>query len=58
MRGGTRQLLRGARYAGCIDQECCNLVCAADFFCCEEAAEGENAWDDLCVDRANELCVP
>jgi hypothetical protein len=35
---------------GCSDTECCELVCAADPFCCD------TAWDGLCVNGAIGLC--
>jgi len=35
----------------CGDLFCCLNVCGADAFCCFVA------WDDYCVDRANELCA-
>jgi len=35
---------------GCTDIECCELVCAADPFCCDVA------WDGLCVSGAQNLC--
>lgn len=34
----------------CNDEECCNLVCAEDPFCCS------NEWDGACVNIAEELC--
>jgi hypothetical protein len=36
---------------GCNDQACCDLVCAADPFCCN------SAWDQLCVNAAVALCA-
>lgn len=35
---------------GCVDAVCCNIVCAADPFCC---AAG---WDDVCAGEAADLC--
>jgi len=35
---------------GCTDIECCELVCAADPFCCDVA------WDGLCVNGAIDAC--
>ena len=35
---------------GCHTTECCDEVCAADSYCCE------NDWDQACVKYANELC--
>lgn len=35
---------------GCTDTECCDLVCAADPFCCT------TAWDGFCVSGAFALC--
>ncbi len=37
--------------AGCVDETCCNTVCAIDPFCCE------NFWDGACVTLANIECV-
>lgn len=37
---------------GCNDFECCQDVCTLDSYCCEVA------WDNLCVNEANDLCVP
>jgi hypothetical protein len=37
---------------GCTDVECCELVCAADSFCCAVA------WDGICVNGAFALCEP
>ena len=34
----------------CSDATCCEIVCAADAFCCE------TTWDGLCADMALELC--
>jgi len=36
--------------AGCEDGGCCAEVCVADRFCCD------SAWDQLCADRALEIC--
>ena len=36
---------------GCDDAKCCSAVCAIDPFCCD------TAWDEICVDEANQLCV-
>jgi hypothetical protein len=36
---------------GCVDETCCNVVCALDPFCCE------NFWDEGCVQLANLNCV-
>jgi hypothetical protein len=35
---------------GCDDGTCCDLVCGADPFCCD------NSWDSLCVGVAEDLC--
>jgi hypothetical protein len=35
---------------GCDDAQCCNDVCAADGFCCD------NEWDEICADMAISLC--
>lgn len=35
---------------GCMDQECCESVCAQDSFCCNVF------WDGVCVSEASELC--
>ena len=35
---------------GCDDADCCNIVCAADPFCC--ATE----WDSICAGEAEDLC--
>ena len=35
---------------GCSDEACCQSVCQADPFCCEE-------WDATCVDLADATCV-
>jgi len=35
---------------GCSDLECCELICAADPFCCD------TAWDQLCADAALISC--
>ncbi|MFQ5489200.1 MAG: hypothetical protein ACE5GE_00650, partial [Phycisphaerae bacterium] len=37
---------------GCEDPTCCDLVCAADSFCCD------TTWDGLCADTAAALCDP
>ena len=37
---------------GCQDATCCNIVCAADPLCCEQA------WSSTCVSLARTLCVP
>jgi hypothetical protein len=37
---------------GCNSTDCCQTVCAADAFCCE------NQWDSLCADGAASLCGP
>jgi hypothetical protein len=34
----------------CSDETCCNAVCAADPFCCN------NAWDGICANESNTLC--
>ena len=36
---------------GCIDVECCTLVCAGDAFCCD------TEWDQLCADDAVAACA-
>ncbi|MHC5007217.1 MAG: hypothetical protein ACYTGF_07670 [Planctomycetota bacterium] len=35
---------------GCDDEDCCNIVCAVDPFCCEVE------WDQICVGHVDELC--
>jgi hypothetical protein len=35
----------------CSDAECCNIVCAADAFCCN------TQWDQFCADAAATLCT-
>ena len=35
---------------GCLQPGCCELVCEEDVFCCNDA------WDETCVDLADELC--
>ncbi len=35
---------------GCDEQECCELVCGKDPFCCDVE------WDQICADAAVELC--
>jgi hypothetical protein len=35
---------------GCDDATCCDLVCAADPFCCD------SSWDSLCVGEAEDMC--
>ena len=35
---------------GCVDPGCEATVCGADPFCCD------SAWDDVCVEAANDLC--
>lgn len=37
--------------AGCSDAGCCEIVCDVDPACCK------TAWDQGCVDQANELCL-
>ncbi len=36
---------------GCSDEACCSAVCGVDSFCCAVA------WDGVCVDEADVLCV-
>lgn len=36
---------------GCNDEACCNLICAADPFCCD------TSWDQICADIAVTQCV-
>ena len=36
---------------GCIDVECCTLICAGDAFCCD------TQWDQLCADAAVAGCA-
>jgi hypothetical protein len=36
---------------GCIDVECCTLICAGDAFCCD------TQWDQLCADDAVAACA-
>ncbi len=38
---------------GCVDQTCCDLVCADDPNCCDLSG----GWDALCASRAHSLCV-
>lgn len=35
---------------GCLQPQCCDLVCESDLFCCEAS------WDEACVEIAEELC--
>ncbi|MCP4741219.1 MAG: hypothetical protein GY871_03175, partial [Actinomycetales bacterium] len=35
---------------GCLQPQCCELVCKIDVFCCEVV------WDETCVEQAGELC--
>ena len=35
---------------GCLQPQCCDIVCKNDIFCCE------TQWDQTCVDLAVELC--
>lgn len=35
---------------GCLQPQCCEIVCESDPFCCEDS------WDSLCVEIAVELC--
>ena len=35
---------------GCVNTSCCEAVCAEDPFCCT------NSWDQVCVNRAINLC--
>ena len=35
----------------CSDEDCCIVICAIDQFCCQDS------WDDLCADRALEICA-
>lgn len=44
------------RSSGCSDADCCQLVCAADPFCCLAKFSPSNLWDAICVDWANRLC--
>jgi hypothetical protein len=37
---------------GCVDETCCNTVCAIDPFCCE------GIWDGACVALAEDNCIP
>ena len=37
--------------AGCLQPQCCELVCENDVFCCE------TQWDQTCADLAADLCV-
>jgi hypothetical protein len=37
--------------SGCADEFCCNTVCLSDPDCCRFG------WDDLCVQRAQEVCA-
>ncbi len=36
---------------GCLQPQCCDLVCENDPFCCEEV------WDSFCAEVATELCA-
>jgi hypothetical protein len=38
--------------AGCSDEECCNIVCQKDPFCCI------SRWDDVCASHAAVSCRP
>ncbi len=35
---------------GCLQPQCCELVCEVDVFCCDVV------WDETCVEQAGELC--
>lgn len=37
--------------SGCNVYSCCDIVCAADFFCCD------NEWDEQCVLTARQFCA-
>lgn len=41
----------GTGLPGCKDEECCNLVCGIDPFCCDVF------WDDICAGEAADLCA-
>ena len=45
---------------GCQDEDCCNLVCDLDPFCCNDDAlwpgRGSPRWDPWCVEHAQVLC--
>ncbi|MFN9126258.1 MAG: reprolysin-like metallopeptidase, partial [bacterium] len=47
--GGSCFLPHGGQ--GCSTVACCQLVCAADPFCCN------TSWDELCVSQAFDLCT-
>ncbi|MGP1347714.1 MAG: hypothetical protein ACTS3F_13740 [Phycisphaerales bacterium] len=59
--GCTPTLSCGSQFAGsccenngtpfCDDAVCCDLICAADPFCCN------TAWDQICADAAIDQCV-
>ena len=36
---------------GCLDAECCTVVCASDAYCCE------TEWDQICASEAATLCT-
>lgn len=40
---GPEECCEGADTPGCIDELCCETICACDAFCCEVA------WDDTCA---------
>jgi hypothetical protein len=35
----------------CEDEQCCQLICSFDSFCCN------NRWDGICADAAQDLCA-
>jgi subtilisin family serine protease len=43
----------GGRQVGCEEEACCNTVCSADAFCCDDSV---GCWDADCVQLALELC--
>ncbi len=45
----------------CDNEDCCNMVCAFDPFCCDEdilwPGRGGGVWDEWCSDHALEICA-
>jgi hypothetical protein len=48
---GTGACCKANGTPGCEDVTCCQIVCSIDPFCCDVA------WDSICADEANALCV-
>ncbi|MCZ6850640.1 MAG: S8 family serine peptidase [Planctomycetota bacterium] len=42
--------------AFCDDEECCDLICDLDPFCCD--VDNDGFWDPFCAAQANFLCEP